>query len=101
MEYRTQVRRGGGLHCERGEQMKEQTIIVLRETVAESLISDLGTFLTAAAIIGLGVYLQSSAMQWTGAVVFFLLAIGRSARKRQEKTIAQARAYLDELDASK
>ena len=74
-------------------------IIVIKETWADSLIADVGTFATFAAMIGLGVWLESAAMQWTGAIVFFLSVIAWGQAKRVRMTIAQARAKLNEWEA--
>ncbi len=74
------------------------TVIVLKETAIQSLVSDAITLATFAAMIGLGVFLQSDAMQWVGGLVFFLWALGRTKSKRF--TIAQARKFLDELETT-
>ena len=80
--------------------MTSPTVIILKEPLMESIASDLVTLATFAAMIGMGVYLQSPAMQWTGAVVFFLGITGMAARRRQKLTIAQARAKLDEIEGA-
>ena len=77
---------------------KATDVIILRETIFQSVASDAATFATFAAMIGLGVYLESTAMQWTGAVVFFVSALSRTKAKRL--TIAEARAHLDDLEAA-
>lgn len=80
--------------------MTENTIIILKEPLMDSIAADLVTLATFSAMIGLGVYLQSTAMQWTGAVVFFMGTIGMEAHRREHLTIAQARAKLDQIEAA-
>ena len=81
--------------------MSKQDIIVVRESPMESLVSDAGTLVMFFAMIGLGVWLESAAMQWTGAVVFFIGIIGMAEVRLTSMTIDQARAKLDEIEARK
>lgn len=74
-------------------------VIVIRETLAKSLVRDAGTLGLFVSLIGIGIALDSSAMQWTGATVGFLTIIGRASGIRKELTIQQAREYLDNLEA--
>ncbi|MCZ7855007.1 hypothetical protein O9X81_00090 [Agrobacterium salinitolerans] len=79
--------------------MKIKTeVIVIHETVLQSYLADSSTFLLFAALIGLGVYLDSSAMQWVGAIIGFLTMAGRISRLNR-LTIDQARKRLDALEA--
>ena len=74
-------------------------MIFLHESVRESLVSDIGTFATLASIIGLGVYLESSAMQWAGFIMVSMGIIGRAARMHKGKvryTPQEAADYLHE-----
>lgn len=75
-------------------------LIVIREPVLESIGKDAGTFVMFAAMIGLGVLLDSSAMQWVGALLFLIGVIGRSFywMKRSTLSIPEARAKLDQLE---
>lgn len=78
--------------------MTSPTVIILKEPLLSSIASDLFTLAMFAAMIGLGVYLQSTAMQWAGAVVFFISTIVMAAARGSRLTIAQARAKLDEIE---
>jgi hypothetical protein len=51
----------------------------------------------------MGVILQSSAMQWFGAVVGFIVICNRAgeAFKKNRMTIDQARKRLDEIEAAR
>lgn len=73
--------------------------IIIRETVAKSLAIDAGTFALFAGLIGLGVWLDSTAMQWAGFFVATVTAISLSARPRTHFTIDGARKRLDEIEA--
>lgn len=83
--------------------MSEKTLIVVHETVWHSYAKDAGTFVMLTALIGLGVLLNSSAMQWIGAIFGFITIIARGSglMKRSHKTVAEARAVLDEIEAAK
>lgn len=75
-------------------------IILIRERFWESAASNLGTFLTLSAMIGLGVYLDSEAMQWVGGVLFLISVFSRANSRALSgrMTIAQAREKLDQIE---
>jgi len=77
--------------------MKSTEIIILRETLAQSVFSDAVTFLTICACAIPGWLLASEAFQWLAAFVAVLAILGRSDTRRL--TIAEARARLDEIEA--
>ena len=76
-------------------------VIIIRETWAQSLISDLGTLAMFCAMLGLGVWLDSAAMQWVGGVLFLFAVISFATAKSNGNrcTIAEARTRLDEMEA--
>ena len=80
--------------------MTEKTVILLKESFADSCKRDVVLVLTVCVPIGLGVFLQSSAMQWAGFILAAFYSIGRVGRiiKDNSLTIAQARAKLDEIE---
>lgn len=74
-------------------------VIMLHESVAQSWARDASTFALFACLIGVGVVLDSSAMQWTGAMIGFITVFARAASSRSESmTISEARAFLDALE---
>ncbi|KFB11054.1 hypothetical protein [Nitratireductor basaltis] len=77
----------------------KQEVIIIKEGVVQSLVRDVGTFATFLTLIGVGVLLESSAMQWAGVIIgFFVIAVRATGHaKRHTMTIEQARARLDEL----
>lgn len=75
-------------------------VIILRETLWQSILSDTYTFAMCFALILPGVWLDSSAMQWMGAGMFMLSIITKASAKAKRMTIDQARAKLDEIEAS-
>lgn len=77
---------------------KKTEVIVIHETVLQSYLVDSSTFLLFAALIGVGVYLDSSAMQWVGALIGFITMAGRISRLNR-MTIEQARKRLDAIEA--
>lgn len=77
---------------------RETHVIVLHETVLQSWARDAGSFAMIVGIIGVGVALDSSAMQWVGAVCAFLALIGRASGKTKRLTKAEAIEYIESLD---
>lgn len=74
-------------------------VIIVHETTLQSYLVDSSTFVMFAALIGLGVYLDSSAMQWIGAIIGFFTIAAKSNRHNR-MTFDQARKRIDELEAS-
>jgi len=74
-------------------------IIILHETVLQSYLVDSSTFVLFAALISFGVFLDSSAMQWVGALIGFCTIVGRASRK-QRLSFDEARKRIDELEAA-
>jgi uncharacterized membrane protein YadS len=81
--------------------MKSPEIIIIRETWWESLLSDASTFCLFMSLIGIGLLLDSSAMQWVGAIVGFMIIATRAAKMGLRMTVAEARQKLDEIERSK
>lgn len=80
---------------------KQPEIMVLYETTLQSWARDSSSVAGFVALIGIGVWLDSSAMQWVGAILGFITIIGRtiSLGNRNKFTIEQARKRLDEIEA--
>lgn len=55
----------------------KDTIIYVRQGFLTSLASDAVTFATVAGIIGIGAWLDSSAMQWAGFIMAALIIASR------------------------
>ena len=53
--------------------MDQVKIIVIREPVVLSILRDCVTFALFVALIGIGVWLDSAAMQWVGAIIGFMV----------------------------
>lgn len=77
---------------------KELKIIVVRETVWESIMSDAITFAMVVGIIGVGVYLNSAAMQWAGFLMLVLAALLRAGGRRDVMTRSEAIEFLTKMD---
>lgn len=80
----------------------DKELILVRESLAESVARDAVTFATIGGLVAIGVALDSSALQWVGALMGFAAACVRASgmRKRCTYTIAEARKRLDELEAA-
>lgn len=76
------------------------TILIIKEGWAQSWLRDASTFTLFLALIGIGILLQSTALQWVGALIGFFHIAGNARRmlKRDSLTIPEARAKLDALE---
>lgn len=76
--------------------MTEQKIILLHESWHLSAKRDAFSVLCAFAMIGPGVYLNSSAMQWFGfgAAMAVIFSRASGLRKKHERTLDQAQAEI-------
>ena len=81
---------------------KEAPVVIIHETTLKSWLRDASTFALFASLIGLGIILNSGAMQWMGAIIAFLTIGGKASglHKKNRKTIAEARQFLDDLEAA-
>lgn len=81
---------------------KNDPVIIIHETVAKSWMRDASTFALFGGLIGVGILLDSSAMQWMGAIIAFITIIEKSTglHAKNRMTIDQARKRLDELEAA-
>lgn len=84
--------------------MEKSKIIIVHESVMQSLVKDAGTFGIAAGLIGLGVFLNSSAMQWFGFLVAAIIITGKALRDKSSEdgvsefqSIEEARDFLDSM----
>jgi hypothetical protein len=77
------------------------TVILVHETILQSFARDAGTFATIAGLVAVGVFLDSTALQWIGAIMGFCAVIARASGtvQRSRMTVAQARTKLDEIEA--
>lgn len=77
--------------------MKNTEIIMIRETLMQSILRDAVSVGCAGGLIGFGVLLDSAAMQWFGFVLaaFFLLAVSaRTLKASPRMTPQEAADYL-------
>lgn len=77
---------------------KETEFVILHESVIQSWVRDSSTFALFASLIGVGIYLDSSAMQWIGFFVAVITIMARSSGKVKRMTKQQAIDYLNSLD---
>lgn len=81
------------------DRIKQETqFIILHETVLQSWARDASSFTLFAGLIGLGILLESSAMQWAGflvAMTVLFSRVGKMSVKRM--TREEAIRYLQEV----
>lgn len=68
----------------------------MNEKPIQSIISDCFTFIMVVGIIGCGVYLQSTAMQWAGFLMLCILALGKASGVAKKMTPEEAIKYITE-----
>ena len=74
-------------------------IVIKDDRLLLSVMRDTFSIGSLSAAVGLGVLIDSDALQWIAVVIWVLLVIGKSiSETKAEKTISEARAYLDELE---
>jgi len=76
--------------------MSEREVILIHETVLQSWVKDIVSFVSLAGIIGLGWWLDSAAMQWAGFILFALSVMGR-ARKYMVDGVTTPQKAADSL----
>ena len=77
----------------------KKTVLILHETLTESIISDTVSFIMLTLLVGVGVYVfESEAMQWIAGILWFvwMLTRGGSLASRNKKTPQQAVDFLYE-----
>lgn len=77
---------------------KKTEFVVVHESIIQSWLRDASTLALIVASIGIGVLLDSAAMQWLGAVLAFLVIVGRGLGSVKRMTKDEAKKYLDSLD---
>lgn len=75
-------------------------ILIVHETIMESVISDAFTFGALIISVFIGWFIGSEALQWIAGLILIMGVIGRGVgRMKKHLTIAEARAELDRLEA--
>jgi len=77
-------------------------IILIRETSLQSWLHDASTFVLVVALVGIGIYLESTPLQWIGAIMAFITISVRAAglKEKNSFTVDEARVRLEELDGA-
>lgn len=75
-----------------------KNIIIIKESLRDSLLKDLGTFGGLVACIAAGVWIDSSALQWIGGIMWIFAVIVSQASKDRNMTVEEAKAYLETLE---
>ncbi len=78
---------------------KQYVVKVVSEKWWQSILSDVSTFALALGLIGVGVWLQSNAMQWLGVIIFFVTtSVKASNLVKKFDTKKAAKDYIDTLE---
>lgn len=76
---------------------KMAKVIIIRESVMESIITDTFTFATVVGIILVGKWVNSDALQWIGGFMTMMLIMSWASNK-ERLTVNEARAKLDQIE---
>lgn len=79
--------------------MAKQEIIIIYRTSFQRVVSWFTAVAGFVALIGIGILLDSSALQWVGAIIGFLVIYVAGTKTNNAYSIADARKRLDELEA--
>lgn len=81
--------------------MTDKTIIVIEEKVIESIKRDTYSVVSAFVLIGVGVYLESWAMEWFGFLMAMIVMFGKASgiRKKMSMTPDEAITRINEIKA--
>jgi len=76
-------------------------VIVIQESLVESVLRDILTNVMLIAVVGLGVFLESAALQWIAGVMWIitvLALVSRMMGNNRRMTTAEAIEYLQERE---
>lgn len=81
---------------------KTPEVIVVHESILASYLKDFATFGSLCAVVGIGVVLDSPALQWVAGLCWVIVVLGAAMKSinSQRFTVAGARKRLDEIEAS-
>jgi len=80
---------------------KSPEVIVIHESVLASYLKDIGSVGSLTAAVGLGIWLDSAALQWVAGLLWIVMILLASFKSTNDKrmTLADARKRLDEIEA--
>jgi len=81
--------------------IRKETIIIIHQTFLQSLLCDLATFLIILLLIGSGVLMESTAMQWLGFIMVIFICFSRSRNNPSIHRVAgfnEARKIITKLE---
>lgn len=78
--------------------VKDTRIIFIRESMWQSIVSDTFTYGGLLAMIGVGVWLDSNALQWIAGLMWVLALGGRLRNESGRMTLEQAKKKIEEWE---
>jgi hypothetical protein len=72
-------------------------VVILSESLTESIIKDVVTFSLLLGSVALGVWINSDALQWCAGIGWLLSIVARAGGKAFRGTVREAHDYLDTL----
>ena len=76
-------------------------IIIIQESLLKSIMKDCFTFSMIILLIGLGVFLKSTAMQWMGFICVFAVIISRFGKSENYKYFYSYQSAINHLEKKK
>jgi hypothetical protein len=80
-------------------EFKEKEVIVIEESLLESVIADLISMLALCGVAAFGIWIGSAAAEWVGIVLVLWWMVGTGRRIGERMTVAEAIAYLNEVES--
>ena len=80
---------------------KSPEVIVIHESVLASYLKDIGSIVSLLAAVGLGIWLDSAALQWVAGLLWIVMVLTASVKSMNgnRMTVSDARKKIDEIEA--
>lgn len=79
--------------------MAETKFLIVHETVLQSVAKDLISAATLLSMVGVGIWANSSALQWAAGIIWILSMFGKSANLSKQNTVHSFAAARRKIDA--
>jgi hypothetical protein len=79
--------------------MAEPKLLIVHETVAQSIIKDAVSAFTLLSMVGVGIWVDSSALQWVAGLLWVLWMLGKSINMSNRNVVHSFSAARKKLDA--
>jgi hypothetical protein len=71
--------------------------VIIRESFWRSIVTDAITFMMVFSLVGIGIWLNSTPLQWIGGLMSMVTIMAQAVPNRKRMTIEEAKEYLASL----